>query len=91
MAAVEHPVLETHGLTVRFGGHIAVNDVSCGPSEMPRSRLEPGARAAQTSARLAMLRDPGTRIRPSRAPRVRIGRRSGAPDLAPDPLIGPPG
>ncbi|TAN55432.1 MAG: ABC transporter ATP-binding protein [Betaproteobacteria bacterium] len=29
MAAVEHPVLETHGLTVRFGGHVAVNDVSC--------------------------------------------------------------
>jgi len=29
VAAVEHPVLETHGLTVRFGGHVAVNDVSC--------------------------------------------------------------
>ncbi|TAK44193.1 MAG: ABC transporter ATP-binding protein [Betaproteobacteria bacterium] len=29
MAAVENPVLETHGLTVRFGGHVAVNDVSC--------------------------------------------------------------
>jgi branched-chain amino acid transport system ATP-binding protein len=26
---VEHPVLETHGLTVRFGGHVAVNAVSC--------------------------------------------------------------
>ncbi len=25
----EHPVLETHGLTIRFGGHVAVNDVSC--------------------------------------------------------------
>jgi len=25
----EHPVLETHGLTVRFGGHVAVNNVSC--------------------------------------------------------------
>lgn len=26
---MEHPVLETHGLTVRFGGHVAVNAVSC--------------------------------------------------------------
>jgi len=26
---VEHPVLETHGLTIRFGGHVAVNSVSC--------------------------------------------------------------
>ncbi len=25
----EHPVLETQGLTVRFGGHVAVNKVSC--------------------------------------------------------------
>ncbi len=25
----EHPVLETHGLTIRFGGHVAVNNVSC--------------------------------------------------------------
>ena len=25
----EHPVLETHGLTIRFGGHVAVNAVSC--------------------------------------------------------------
>ncbi|MBS0337717.1 MAG: ABC transporter ATP-binding protein [Proteobacteria bacterium] len=25
----EHPVLETHGLTVRFGGHVAVDAVSC--------------------------------------------------------------
>ena len=23
------PVLETRGLTVRFGGHVAVNEVSC--------------------------------------------------------------
>jgi len=23
------PVLETHGLTIRFGGHVAVNDVTC--------------------------------------------------------------
>ena len=29
MAAVEHPVLETHELTIRFGGHVAVNGVSC--------------------------------------------------------------
>ncbi|MBI3373514.1 MAG: ABC transporter ATP-binding protein [Betaproteobacteria bacterium] len=29
MAAPEHPVLETHGLTIRFGGHLAVNAVSC--------------------------------------------------------------
>jgi branched-chain amino acid transport system ATP-binding protein len=27
--AGEHPVLETHGLTIRFGGHVAVNAVSC--------------------------------------------------------------
>ena len=26
---MEHPVLETHGLTVRFGGHVAVSAVSC--------------------------------------------------------------
>ena len=26
---MEHPVLETHGLTIRFGGHVAVNSVSC--------------------------------------------------------------
>ena len=25
----EHPVLETHGLSIRFGGHVAVNRVSC--------------------------------------------------------------
>lgn len=25
----EHPVLVTEGLTIRFGGHVAVNDVSC--------------------------------------------------------------
>ena len=25
----EPPVLETHGLTIRFGGHVAVNQVSC--------------------------------------------------------------
>ena len=24
-----HPVLETRGLTIRFGGHVAVNAVSC--------------------------------------------------------------
>ncbi len=28
-AAVAQPVLSTHGLTVRFGGHVAVNNVSC--------------------------------------------------------------
>ena len=27
--SAEHPVLETHGLTIRFGGHVAVNAVSC--------------------------------------------------------------
>ena len=26
---MEHPVLETRGLTIRFGGHVAVNAVSC--------------------------------------------------------------
>jgi branched-chain amino acid transport system ATP-binding protein len=26
---VEHPVLETRGLTIRFGGHVAVDGVSC--------------------------------------------------------------
>ena len=26
---MERPVLETHGLTIRFGGHVAVNAVSC--------------------------------------------------------------
>ncbi|MBV8031429.1 MAG: ABC transporter ATP-binding protein [Betaproteobacteria bacterium] len=26
---MEHPVLETRGLTIRFGGHVAVNGVSC--------------------------------------------------------------
>jgi len=25
----EHPVLSTHGVSIRFGGHIAVNNVSC--------------------------------------------------------------
>ncbi len=29
MQHTEHPVLETDGLTIRFGGHVAVNDVSC--------------------------------------------------------------
>lgn len=28
-AATETPALETRGLTIRFGGHVAVNDVSC--------------------------------------------------------------
>ncbi len=27
--ALEHPILETRGLTVRYGGHVAVNSVSC--------------------------------------------------------------
>jgi branched-chain amino acid transport system ATP-binding protein len=27
--ASEHPIIETRGLTVRFGGHVAVNAVSC--------------------------------------------------------------
>ena len=27
--SAEHPVLETHGLTIRFGGHVAVSQVSC--------------------------------------------------------------
>ena len=31
-------MLETHNLTIRFGGHIAVNDVSC--------RFEPGTLTA---------------------------------------------
>ena len=26
---MEHPALQTHGLTIRFGGHVAVNAVSC--------------------------------------------------------------
>jgi branched-chain amino acid transport system ATP-binding protein len=29
VATAEQPVLETHGLTIRFGGHVAVNSVSC--------------------------------------------------------------
>ena len=29
MNSAEHPVLETHGLTIRFGGHVAVDGVSC--------------------------------------------------------------
>lgn len=29
MTAIELPVLKTSGLTIRFGGHVAVNDVSC--------------------------------------------------------------
>ena len=29
MQAAEHPILETRGLTIRFGGHVAVNEVSC--------------------------------------------------------------
>jgi branched-chain amino acid transport system ATP-binding protein len=29
MPAPEHPILETRALTVRFGGHVAVNAVSC--------------------------------------------------------------
>ena len=38
MVAGAHPVLETRGLTIRFGGHIAVNAVSC--------RFEPGSLTA---------------------------------------------
>ena len=34
----EHPVLETRGLTIRFGGHVAVDGVSC--------RFEPGTLTA---------------------------------------------
>ena len=34
----QHPVLETRGLTIRFGGHVAVNSVSC--------RFEPGSLTA---------------------------------------------
>lgn len=29
MTHTEHPVLATEGLTIRFGGHVAVNDVTC--------------------------------------------------------------
>jgi branched-chain amino acid transport system ATP-binding protein len=29
MTTADHPILETRGLTVRFGGHVAVNSVSC--------------------------------------------------------------
>jgi branched-chain amino acid transport system ATP-binding protein len=29
MSPGEHPILETRGLTIRFGGHVAVNGVSC--------------------------------------------------------------
>lgn len=29
MTAMEHPVLATSGLTIRFGGHVAVKDVTC--------------------------------------------------------------
>ena len=29
MPVTEHPILETRGLTVRFGGHVAVSSVSC--------------------------------------------------------------
>lgn len=29
MTHAEHPVLATEGLTIRFGGHVAVNDVTC--------------------------------------------------------------
>lgn len=29
MTHEEHPVLATEGLTIRFGGHVAVNEVSC--------------------------------------------------------------
>ena len=29
MTTAGHPILETRGLTVRFGGHVAVNSVSC--------------------------------------------------------------
>jgi branched-chain amino acid transport system ATP-binding protein len=29
MATAEHPVLQTHDLTIRFGGHVAVDHVSC--------------------------------------------------------------
>ena len=29
MSQGEHPILETRGLTIRFGGHVAVNGVSC--------------------------------------------------------------
>jgi branched-chain amino acid transport system ATP-binding protein len=36
--AGEHPVLETRGLTIRFGGHVAVDAVSC--------RFEPGTLTA---------------------------------------------
>ncbi|MEO7762419.1 MAG: ATP-binding cassette domain-containing protein, partial [Casimicrobiaceae bacterium] len=38
MSSGKHPVLETRGLTVRFGGHIAVNAVSC--------RFDPGTLTA---------------------------------------------
>ena len=36
--AGQHPVLETRGLTIRFGGHVAVDSVSC--------RFEPGTLTA---------------------------------------------
>ena len=38
MSSGEHPVLETRGLTIRFGGHVAVNAVSC--------RFDPGTLTA---------------------------------------------
>ena len=38
MPTGQHPVLETRGLTIRFGGHVAVDAVSC--------RFEPGSLTA---------------------------------------------
>jgi hypothetical protein len=47
MPMAEHPVLETRELTIRFGGHVAVDAVSC--------RFSPG-RSPRSSARTALAR-----------------------------------
>jgi len=84
---VEHPVLETRGLTVRFGGHVAVSDVSCsfqpgtltaivGPNGAGKTtyfNLISGQLAA-TSGSVSLFGEDVTRLKPAQRTKRGIGR-----------------
>ena len=84
---MEHPVLETRGLTVRFGGHVAVAGVSCsfqpgtltaivrpnGAGKTTYFNLISGQLAA-TSGAVTLFGEDVTRLRPAQRTKRGIGR-----------------
>ena len=84
---MEHPVLETRGLTVRFGGHVAVHDVSCkfqpgtltaivGPNGAGKTtyfNLISGQLAASAGS-VSLFGEDVTRLKPAQRTKRGIGR-----------------